>query len=240
MKDGRPVGLRGYLIDISERVRAEAALQDSERKYKELVETTSTGFVILDQQGCVLDANAEYVRMTGHLSLNRIRGQSVMAWTAGHDQQRNATAVRTCIQQGFVRDLQIDYEHATGAVVPVLINATKTEIEGCRVQNHRNRPRHVRSEAPRRIQLLRSEKLRSLGVMAGGIAHDFNNILTAILGNISLLRATLQLDDSSTELLVEAEKASAACSRSDPPVADVLEQDGGNRYARTTSSRAPA
>jgi PAS domain S-box-containing protein len=37
-------------------------------------------------------------------------------------------------------------------------------------------------------ELLKAEKLRSLGVLAGGIAHDFNNLLTGILGNISLAR----------------------------------------------------
>jgi CheY-like chemotaxis protein len=30
--------------------------------------------------------------------------------------------------------------------------------------------------------------LESIGVLAGGIAHDFNNILTAIFGNVSLIR----------------------------------------------------
>jgi PAS domain S-box-containing protein len=188
------------------RKRAEVAVQDSERKYKALVETTSTGFVILDQQGCVLDANAEYVRMTGHLALDEIRGRSVTAWTSEHDLERNAAEVRICMQRGFVRDLQIDYVHALGAVLPVLINATVTEAEGVRqiigiVRDMSDRKR-LESE------LLRSEKLRSLGVMAGGIAHDFNNILTAILGNISLVRTTLEPDGPSTELLVEAEKAS--------------------------------
>jgi two-component system cell cycle sensor histidine kinase/response regulator CckA len=57
-------------------------------------------------------------------------------------------------------------------------------------------------------ELLRSEKLRSVGVLAGGIAHDFNNILTAILGNISLLQATLAGDDEASEHLDEVEKAS--------------------------------
>jgi len=35
-------------------------------------------------------------------------------------------------------------------------------------------------------RLLRSEKLRSLGVLAGGIAHDFNNLLMSMLGNADL------------------------------------------------------
>ncbi len=42
----------------------------------------------------------------------------------------------------------------------------------------------------RRIEaeLVRAEKLESLGHLAGGIAHDFNNILTAIAGNVELIR----------------------------------------------------
>ena len=35
-------------------------------------------------------------------------------------------------------------------------------------------------------ELIKFQKLESLGTLAGGIAHDFNNILTSILGNITL------------------------------------------------------
>jgi signal transduction histidine kinase/CheY-like chemotaxis protein len=38
-------------------------------------------------------------------------------------------------------------------------------------------------------ELLRAERVRSLGVLAGGIAHDFNNVLTHLMGSLSLLRA---------------------------------------------------
>jgi PAS domain S-box-containing protein len=39
--------------------------------------------------------------------------------------------------------------------------------------------------------LLETQKLESLGVLAGGIAHDFNNILTAVLSNASLARLAM-------------------------------------------------
>ncbi|MDD2540946.1 MAG: PAS domain S-box protein, partial [Desulfuromonadaceae bacterium] len=57
-------------------------------------------------------------------------------------------------------------------------------------------------------ELLKSQKLESLGVLAGGIAHDFNNILTGIMGNISFARMSLATPGKADKLLDNAEKAS--------------------------------
>ncbi|HER62925.1 MAG TPA: response regulator, partial [Desulfobacteraceae bacterium] len=57
-------------------------------------------------------------------------------------------------------------------------------------------------------ELLKTQKLESVGILAGGIAHDFNNILAAILGNIDLAIHRLGENERVVPLLVDAEKAS--------------------------------
>ncbi|QWV94790.1 PAS domain S-box protein [Geomonas oryzisoli] len=58
-------------------------------------------------------------------------------------------------------------------------------------------------------QLLHTQKLESLGVLAGGIAHDFNNILTSIIGNADLALARLEPESPVKENLQRIEKSAA-------------------------------
>ncbi|RQW87987.1 MAG: PAS domain S-box protein [Geobacter sp.] len=62
-------------------------------------------------------------------------------------------------------------------------------------------------------QVLKNQKLESLGVLAGGIAHDFNNILTGIMGNISFARMFLDNSHKAYRPLEAAEKASGRAAR---------------------------
>ena len=105
-------------------------LRESNEKYKRLVETTGTGYVILDEQGRVADANPEYVRLTGRQRLEEILGHSVLEWTAARDHERNGREVGKCLERGFIRNLEIDYLTPAGQVIPIEINATVLRAGG--------------------------------------------------------------------------------------------------------------
>lgn len=129
-KDGAVYGAIESVRDITDRRRAEEALQQSEEQYRALIETTNTGFLIIDQDGRVLDANQEYVRLTGRKSLAEIHGRPVLEWTAEHERKRNADAIEKCARDGNIRNLEIDYAGRDGRVIPVELNATVVNIGG--------------------------------------------------------------------------------------------------------------
>ncbi len=56
-------------------------------------------------------------------------------------------------------------------------------------------------------QLLHSQKMEAVGMLAGGVAHDFNNMLAVILGYTELMRLRMPPDAPYYEKLTEIEKA---------------------------------
>lgn len=67
--------------------------------------------------------------------------------------------------------------------------------------------RDVAAQRKMEEELLKTEKLESLGVLAGGIAHDFNNILTTIIGYLSLAKGKIEPASGLFEHLSEVEAA---------------------------------
>ncbi len=113
-----------FLRDITGRRQVEKKMHSVEQKYRRLIELTDTGYVIIDSQGMVLDANQRYADLTGSRNLEEIIGHSVLEWTAAYDQERNAGEVRRCILEGGIRNLQVDYVGRNGTITPVEIHAT--------------------------------------------------------------------------------------------------------------------
>jgi len=109
----------------------------------------------------VLDANPEYVRLTGHDDLSEIVGRSVIEWTADHEKEKNAAAVEECFRNGYIRNLEIDYVNSKGNITPIEINATYMESEGmaqiltlCRDITDRKRAEEALSNSEGRLHTL--------------------------------------------------------------------------------------
>jgi len=122
----------------------------------------------------------------------------------------------------------VDKVRATGAVVGLANNTVLVARDGSRRNlassaapirdTTSTRPigvvlvfRDVSQRRKMEQEMLKVQKLESVGLLAGGIAHDFNNILTAVVGNLTLARLEVETKDCKNykvqELLEEAETA---------------------------------
>jgi PAS domain S-box-containing protein len=63
--DGRPLHIDGVILDVTERERTQEALRESEEKYRNVVERSNDGIVIV-QDGVIKYANPTLARMTGY------------------------------------------------------------------------------------------------------------------------------------------------------------------------------
>ncbi len=67
--------------------------------------------------------------------------------------------------------------------------------------------REIEEKEKMKEDLLRIQKLESIGLLAGGIAHDFNNILGVIIGNLSLAQAYAEKDEKIVKYLADTEQS---------------------------------
>ncbi len=122
--EGDITGYVGTITDLSERREMEAQVEERNQFYQSLVETTDTGFCVVDQQGRVLEANGNYVRLIGRNSVAEVIGRNVMEWTWPAELERNRRELAATFERGYVRNLRMTYINRLGERVSVEINAT--------------------------------------------------------------------------------------------------------------------
>ncbi len=175
---------------LKELEQAELECRQTEDRYHTLIETANTGFVIVDRDGLVLDANPEYVRLTGHKDLSEIVGRSVIEWTADWEKEKNAAAIKAVLKKGFIRNLEIDHVDLKGNITPVEINATSIKIEGkiqtltiCRDISERRHTEEALQESRQRYESLIKSANEGIFVAQASMIRFVNPAFVRIIGH---------------------------------------------------------
>ncbi|OGP49374.1 MAG: hypothetical protein A2Y79_09620 [Deltaproteobacteria bacterium RBG_13_43_22] len=189
---GEPIGFRGMIRDRTEQHKAETALQQSEEKYRLLVENAHDGIYIL-QDGVIRFSNPRTEELTGYSSeeLAQIPFINLV-----HPIDRKVVVERL---QGEPENGQRPSLYSFRLIIKgdealwVELNTVKIVWEGRPATL--NFLRDITPQKKMEIQLLQAQKMEAVGTLAGGIAHDFNNLLMSIQGNASLVLLDMDTHD---------------------------------------------
>jgi PAS domain S-box-containing protein len=106
-RDGKPAGLRGIVINITERKQAEEALQDSEEKLKSIFEASPDSIMVTGIDGKVIECNQAAMALRGYSVKEDLIGKNVLDLIAPQDQQRAKSYMMKVSELDFIRNIEI-------------------------------------------------------------------------------------------------------------------------------------
>jgi PAS domain S-box-containing protein len=183
--------------DITDRRRTEAALEDSEVRYRRLFETAQDAILILDADTKkVLDANPFIEDLLGY-SKGEFVGKELWQLGLFQDVEESRTAFRKLQEQGYIRYENLPLETKDGRKVEVefvsnVYQVDHTVVMQCNIRDITERRRlerqtHEQAEALAELHHRKDEFLAML-------SHELRNPLSAIFSALHILR--LQDDEN--------------------------------------------
>jgi len=206
------------LVEGMERARQEH--ESGEFRLRAVLDAASEGIVVADASGVATHVNQATVT---------IWPASLAAPALHQSVHHFLDPLATLIAEPTAHDLlsaNPTTESVRGAVTFQDGRAWEVEVgqlsgkamRGARIWSFRDVTSRVRAEEERlrlEAQILHTQKLESLGVLAGGIAHDFNNLLMGIRGRAELIDMTDVLPDEVREdvagIIKTSDQAAALC-----------------------------
>lgn len=194
--------------EMAERLQVEQMVRESERNLRRLVDAMPIGVTMASRDGVIEYINDFIVERTGYsrdelltadewyerllpdpdyrARIAALRNEALICAEKGLETPSYEARV-TC-RDGMVRHALFKHQFNQQRRITIIVDITERELF--------------------QEQLIKTQKLESLGILAGGIAHNFNNILTGVLGYISFARMFLDEGHKSYDALGHAEAAS--------------------------------
>jgi PAS domain S-box-containing protein len=173
---------------------ADKALQESEEKYRTIVEGLEEGYFEIDLDRNLTFFNDPLCKILGY-SRNDLTGKNTRTFTSPST-IRKMDEIYARVQKTAdpIRVTDYDAIGKTGDSIALELTASlRRNSRGAPIGFRgvlRDVSERKAAEAQNRkleIQVRQAQKMESIGTLAGGIAHDFNNILMGIQGNASLM-----------------------------------------------------
>jgi len=183
------------------------ALEESELKYRDLYDRAPDMYHSLNKDGIIIDCNETEADMLGYRKEDII-GRPLTDFLTDESKRHFKKQFASLTEENVQLNLERVFVRKDGSVFPAALNVfAEFDDEGALIKT-RTIARDVSERVKMEEELLKAQKLESIGILAGGLAHDFNNMLAGILGNVSLARLYADSNGKVTERLDEAEKAS--------------------------------
>jgi PAS domain S-box-containing protein len=196
LADRRPVRLLGISADITERMRADAARDASERRFRAMFETAYQVQLLLDLDGTILEAN----RAAGELAevpVEQLPGHAFAdapwwaddAVTSARVQERFLRA-----RAGEIQRFEVEVE-GSGDRLLTIDFSLKPILDGAQqvvqvLAEGRDLTIRKRAEAA----LREASALTTMGQLAARVAHEINNPLAGIQNAFLLIRGAIPAD----------------------------------------------
>lgn len=224
----------GITRDITRQKQAELALRKSEESLKSLMELMPVGIFWVDKEGRIDYQNRYFSERFGYAAdeISTLNDWFMQAYPDPVYRATLDSAWKRTIEKAVSAGTALPPAEARvtcrdGSICPTIVNTLLSHNHILAIFTDITEHENLQRE------LLKIQKLESLGVLAGGIAHDFNNILTGIMGNISFARMLMDEPQRASAILLEAEKA---CQRASDLAHQLLTFAKGGQPVRTTVS----
>ncbi|ATX79476.1 PAS domain S-box-containing protein [Mariprofundus aestuarium] len=202
LEEDKEPSVLAVIQDITESKRQQDLLETSQKRFRELFDSSSDGLFIINMQGEFIDINK-----TAYERLGYAKDEMLAMKLTELDPPEFAAKVPErlgLINKHGKATFETAHYRKDGSIMPVEINARIIELDGEKVFFSVVRDISERKQFEERLR--QAQKMEAVGTLVGGIAHDFNNMLAAIQGNVFLAKMQLMDHPNAKEKLANIEK----------------------------------